>query len=321
MNLNEVKMRFVKIKPKYYYEIILSHNRIFEKRKIKGNGGLLTESQNVGMIHIISVGLQVNTKSGKEEKAMNGKLRVLYTGNAGVLFIIGNKYIGVDVFSKDEEGLYPETPLPVKEKLWRLIEEKKLQFLVFTHGHSDHFCLEDVQEALRRNPRLTILSTREVIRQIREVEPAAGHLMEVPSNLQSNYKIEAAGDSLEMFYSKHMGEQYAEVDNLVCLLNLEGRKIFVPGDAWPTPQLFEQVAKWSPEIDLMAAPFPLMGIPSTRRLLAKSLKLKHVLAVHLPVPSRDDQNWLASAKAVCARSKDELPLPVFAENPGQEYYV
>lgn len=251
---------------------------------------------------------------------METGLRILHTGNAGMLFIIGRECIGVDVFGKDPEGLYPDTPEAVKQELWRRIETGEIRTLLFTHGHGDHFCLEHVREALRRNPGLMIISTEEVVQRIRTQEPIAGKLIAVPAQRTENYSLELAEISLELFNSKHMGEQYAGVQNLVCLMKAAGRKLFIPGDAWPTPELFERVAQWSPEIDVMAAPFPLIGIPTTRRLMDKTLKIQHILAVHLPRPEKDEQNWVASAKAVCSRAKDSLPMPVFGEVLGREYY-
>ena len=251
---------------------------------------------------------------------MDAGLRVLHTGNAGMLFIIGRECIGVDVFGRDPEGLYPDTPELVKQELWKHIEIGDLRILLFTHGHGDHFCLEDVLEALRKNPGLTIISTEEVVQRIRRKEAAAGKLISVPAQMTENYHLELPGISLELFNSKHMGAQYVEVQNLVCLLEMGGKKIFVPGDAWPEQTLFSRVAQWSPELDLMAAPFPLVGIPSTRRLIDKTLKLQKVLAIHLPRPEKDEQNWLANAKAVCNRAKDGIPMPVFGEVLGREYY-
>lgn len=248
---------------------------------------------------------------------MEEKLRIYHTGNAGVLFLIGNHGVGIDVFGKDEEHLYPDTPQAVKRKLWEKIGRKEIQTLVFTHGHGDHFHLPDVREALRRNPELQIISTEEVVGRIRE--EAGGKLFAVSVREPSFYYIEAEGFSLSLFSSTHMGEQFAGVQNLVVLLEAAGRRFFVPGDAWPKEELFERVGTWSREIDVMAAPFPLIGIPSTRRMLDKNLKLRHILALHLPRPEKDVQGWVKSAKQVCMRAKDGLPAPEFAEIPGKEY--
>jgi len=248
------------------------------------------------------------------------EVRVLHTAGAGVLLDLGKESLGIDLFSKDPQGLYPDTPQDLKRELMFWIEQGRIQTLVFTHSHGDHFCLEDVLEALHRNPKLRILSTEEVIRRIREEEPHAGRLYTIASEEKSNQQLEVPGFSLEVFNSRHMGREYSSVQNLVCMIQAAGMRILVPGDAWPEEELFVRVAKWSREIDLFLAPFPLIGIPTNRKILGKTLKIRQMFALHLPRPEADSQGWLASAKAVCARAEDTLPMPVFGETPGKAYY-
>lgn len=264
---------------------------------------------------------------------MDKKIKITHAASAGILIDIEETSLGIDLFSKDPAGLYPDTTDELKEKLWEKIGRGEIQTLLFTHGHGDHFHLPDVMEAMQRNPELTVISTEEVIGRIRRcwkktgvanLEAAASidtpNLLAITSDIKENQKLNLPGMELELFNSKHMGAQYAGVQNLAVLLSAAGKRIFVPGDAWPETELFERVSQWSPEIDVMAAPFPLVGIPTTRRLIDKTLKIQNILAMHLPRMEKDEQNWLASAKAVCARAKDSLPMPVFGEVLGQEYY-
>ena len=257
---------------------------------------------------------------------MNERLQITHTASSGVLINIEETYLGVDLFSRDPDELYPDTPAKLKKELLQMIEQGKMQTLLFTHGHGDHFCLEDVMEALGRDPGLTIISTEEVIQRIRKQAEVAGYaagcnLVAIAPTEQENRKVVLPGIAMELFNSKHMGEQYIDVQNLAALLEVGGRKLFIPGDAWPTKELFERAARWSEELDLMVAPFPLIGLPTTRRLIDKSLKVKQILAVHLPRPQKDAQGWAASAKAVCARAKDGLPMPEFGEVLGKTYEI
>ena len=250
---------------------------------------------------------------------MESRIRMLHTASAGITINIEETILGIDVFSRDPSGLYPDTPEETRQRLLQETEAGKLRTLLFTHGHRDHFCLEDVLEALHRNPQLQVISTEEVIRSIRRKETQAGILYAVAPEETENVRIDIPGFQLELFNSLHMGEQYAKVQNLVCMIQTSGKKILVPGDAWPKPELFERVARWSSELDLLAAPFPLIGIPTNRRMLDKELHIQSILALHLPRPERDAQNWLENTKKVCERAKDGLPVPVFGEETGKEY--
>ena len=269
-------------------------------------------------------------------------LTARHTGNAGIVFHIekinadkspaeknqaeknsGKAVLGIDAFCRDRKGLYMDTPEQERARLLSEIESGGLRTLVFTHEHGDHFCLEDVLEALRRNPELRIISTREVIRRIREREESLGVLTAV-SPEETGF-VEAGllepGMKLKLFNSPHMGEQFADVQNLVCLLEAGGKRLLLPGDARPDGELFSRTALWSPVIDWMIAPFPLLGLPSSRKKIAASLTLRHVLAVHLPRPEKDAHGWRESAVKVCERAKDGLPMPIFAGQPGKTYAI
>ncbi len=273
---------------------------------------------------------------------MSTELKIIHTANAGVAIQIltepfmkkdtlkqadfvwqgrGKHTLGIDMFSRDGEGLYPDTPGDLKIELLRKIEEGEIETLLFTHGHGDHFCLEDVIEALHRNPELCIISTSEVIGRIRTEEKDAGTMYAIPPDKTENIKINLPGIYMEVFNTKHMGEQYADVQNLACMLRIGEKRLLIPGDAWPEPEFFARVRRWSPKIDCLIAPFPLIGLPSTRKIIANNLEIEHILALHLPQPEADSQNWTASAKSVCERSHDTLPIPDFGEELGREYWM
>lgn len=250
---------------------------------------------------------------------METDMVIRHTANAGVLISIGRNRLGVDLFSKDSEGLYPDTPAVLKAELLDEIERGHIGALLFTHGHGDHFCLEDVAEALKRNPDLAVISTDEVIELLRSEVPFGKRLYAISSKEKGNVKMYFPNGSLELFNGRHMGEAYAGVQNLVLMLEVDRKKIVIPGDAWPEQELFARIGAWSSRPDVFIVPFPLIGLPSSRRMIERYLKPVHILALHLPRPEMDGQNWVASAKAVCEKTKDGLPMPDFGEIPGKEY--
>lgn len=251
---------------------------------------------------------------------MNPNVTIRHTASAGVLITIGRNSIGVDAFSRDPNRLYPDTPHSVKTELWEEIERGSIGTLLFTHAHGDHFCLADTLEALKRNPELTIVSAEEVIGQIQKAASGRGHLYAVSPEEKENMKMELPEGNLEIFNSRHMGEMYAKVQNLTCMLEMEGKKLVFPGDARPEEELFARVGAWTREPDVLIVPFPVIGLPSARRKLVKYLKPLHILALHLPRAEKDEQNWVFGAKAVCKRAGDGLPMPCFGEELGKSYH-
>lgn len=250
---------------------------------------------------------------------MTEKLNVRHTGNAGVLLYIEGKALGIDVLCHDPEGIYRSTSKEEKEGILREIEERRLEVLVFTHEHEDHFWLEAVWEALERNPRLLIISGREVCRKIRERAKEAV-LYEIAPEEKKMVRILFPQVDAEFcfFNSPHMGEVYQGIQNLVCLAEIKGRRLFIPGDARPDRELFLRVAAWSDDIDCLAAPFPLVGLPSARKELSSVLKIRQVMALHLPLPQKDPQGWVGNAQRVCRQTRDGLPVPLFVFDEGME---
>ena len=236
---------------------------------------------------------------------METEVTARLTGNAGVVIRMQNPEdnteaaVGIDVFARDPNKLYPDTPPAIREWLFE-----------------DHFCLEDTLEALRRNPRLRVISTEETIRQIREREPSRGRLTAIRAGEKKYRRILSEGLELIFYNSVHMGEQYAEVQNLVCLLEVGGKRILLPGDAKPEKLLYKRAAAWSEEMDWLMGPFPLFGLPSSRREMASFLKLGHALALHLPRPEKDQEGWVRQARHVCETAADGLPKPIFCSEPG-----
>ena len=256
---------------------------------------------------------------------METEMTAWHTGNAGIVIQVYNiegkssAAIGFDVFAKQPGGIYPDTPEAIRQELLRDIREKKLETLVFTHEHADHFCPEDVAEALKMNPDLRIISTEETIRRIRALEPEAGRLTAVAASEQKYRVVSLPGMRLTLFNSIHMGDRFADIQNLVCLLDAGGKRLMLPGDARPEKLLYERAAAWSKKIDWLIGPFPLMGLPSSRRLIARYMELGHVLAIHFPRPDKDTEGWWKNAQHICETADDGLPVPVFGDEPGKRY--
>lgn len=231
-----------------------------------------------------------------------------YVSNAGLLFLIGKKRIGIDCLCKDSAKLYQDTPKDIRENL-------DADILIFTHEHEDHFCAEYVKEAWEKNLKLQIYGTEKVIALLGETDIS-----------ETNLHVVADGSVLEVddfniafLQSIHEGEQYENVENLTLLINKGSQKCIVTGDAMPCRELFERIYKWSVCIDWLFAPFPYVGISSTRKLMKEHLDIKHIFVLHQPRKESDTQNWVANTKRVCENAKDGLPKPLFPEVLGDWY--
>ena len=218
------------------------------------------------------------------------------------------KIIGIDCLCKDSSKLYQDTLLQIREEL-------KPDILIFTHEHADHFCADYVKEAWEQNPALHIYSTKNTVDVLKE----NGIPMQ---NLHCVGDAEVLDiDALQFgfLYTTHEGEQYSDIPNLTLLIKNEDKHLVVTGDAMPCQELFERIATWSSHIDWFFAPFPYVGLRSTRKLMKEYLDIENIFVLHQPRPEADVQNWVANTKRVCESAKDGLPAPIFPDKLGEWY--
>lgn len=231
-----------------------------------------------------------------------------YVSNAGIIFKVGEKMIGIDCLCKDSSQLYQDTPAQLREEL-------NLDVLIFTHEHEDHFCAEYVKEVWERNPALQMYSTKKTIDILQEAGISATNLYQV----SDGHELEVGDLHITFMQSIHEGEQYVNVQNLTLLIKKEDKHFVVTGDSMPCKELFKKIREWSSHIDWLFAPFPYVGLRSTRKLLAEYLNIGNIFVLHLPLKEADAQNWKENTKRVCEVAKDALPEPVFPEKLGVWY--
>ena len=233
-----------------------------------------------------------------------------YVSNAGIVLDIEGKTIGIDCLCRDSSMLYQDTPLEIREKLI-------FDILIFTHEHEDHFCGEYVKEAWEKNPNLQIYAGKNAIAMLQNVNIPSNQLQEVKDGAAL-----AIEDMLIRFIETlHEGEQYSNVQNLTLLINNEDKHLVITGDAMPCEELFERMNAWSYDVDWLFAPFPYVGLRSTRKLIKEYLNIQNIFVLHQPRKEADVQNWVASTKRVCEAVGDGLPEPVFPEELGEKYFI
>lgn len=230
------------------------------------------------------------------------ELKFQYVSNAGIIFDVDGRQIGIDCLCRDSSKLYQDTPLQIREQL-------KPDILIFTHEHEDHFCAEYVKEAWEKNPKLEIYSTTAVVERLKEIGVPSINLKEV----QDGDALKLNDMQICFKETVHEGEQYSAVKNLTLLMEKEDEKIVVTGDAMPCAELFEKIGEWSKKVDWLYAPFPYVGLRSTRKLMIEHLDIQNIFALHLPLKEADVQGWIANTKRVCEMAKDGLSQPVFPE--------
>ena len=238
------------------------------------------------------------------------RVKFQYVSNAGIILEVNGRQIGIDCLCKDSSKLYQDTPTQIREEL-------KPDILIFTHEHEDHFCAEYVKEAWERNPSLQIYGGQMLIQALDKEKIPLANLYKV----DEGNVLELEGLEFLFVESVHEGEEYSDVQNLTLLINKEAKKLVVTGDAMPCKELFERISAWSTHIDWLFAPFPYVGLRTTRKAMQEHLDIKNIFVLHLPREEADVQNWVANTKRLCEVAKDGLPAPIFPDELGEWYSI
>ena len=257
---------------------------------------------------------------------------VRYTANAGFLLVRGDMALGIDLFASDPQGLYKDTPSPVREQLLAEIAAGNLNVLLFTHEHGDHFCVDDVVRACSLNPALRVFGNRQVCSALHGAGAAPGQVMGLKcgsmplGSLFLNPPVQGRTDCVRILPAAHEGARYADVENLSILLYTGGQHLVFTGDAAPGDALFREIADWSREIDWMFVPFPAVGVGSSRRAMMRAFdRVGHVFACHLPRPSADVQQWTRRTLDVLQQLRSDkehvFPDVIMPEHPGSWYLL
>lgn len=237
-------------------------------------------------------------------------MKFQYVSNAGIIFDVDGRQVGIDCLCKDSSKLYQDTPPQIREEL-------KPDPLIFTHEHEDHFCAEYVKEAWVKHPALHIYSTKNTVDVLKE----NGLPLEDLHCAGDGEVLDVDALRLGFMYSIHEGDQYADIQNLTLLIKIEDKHLVITGDAMPCKRLFEKIAAWSPHIDWLFAPFPYVGLRSTRKLMTEHLDIQNIFVLHQPRKEADVQNWIVNTRRVCESVKDGLPAPIFPDKLGEWYNI
>lgn len=233
-----------------------------------------------------------------------------YVSNAGIIFDVAGKRIGIDCLCRDSSKQYQDIPSEIRAEI-------NSDTLIFTHEHEDHFCAEYVKEAWKKNPNLQIYSTRRVVERLAQIDVPVSNLKLV----QDGTILDIDGMEIEFVETLHEGDRYTNVQNLTLLINKEDKHLVLTGDAMPCRELFDRISTWSSQVDWLFAPFPYVGLRSTRKLIAEYLDVKDIFVLHQPRKEADVQNWIENTKRMCDSAKDGLPYPIFPEKLGGWYCI
>lgn len=242
--------------------------------------------------------------------------KVTYVSNAGVLLEMGNKRILIDSLCKSPVPIYKDTHEVIRDQIiYGVPPYDRIDVILFTHHHGDHFEPINTAEFMRRNPSAVLVSTPETSRRLKAqtAELDDSRLISPALKVGEEAEYEIKGIRIRVLSLTHEGKDYQDVENYAFLIEANGKRVLHVGDAKPMAENYGHFDLGRESIDLLLAPFPYVGIPKGQAVIQNHIKPKKVAAIHLPHQDLDRFHWIEGTKKSHARIKERFVDTVFLE--------
>lgn len=223
--------------------------------------------------------------------------KVTYVANAGVLLEAGSSKIMIDGLCNTDIPIYKNTPEALRNQIVRGIPPfDKIDLLLFTHHHADHFDPESTCEYLKYNSDTVVISTAKAISDLKEAGFSSDdeRLVGIDSLPGEITEININGISVKAIATRHDGRDYDDVLNLAFLVETGGRRFLHVGDAKPLKENFKDAGLAGQNIDLLIAPFPYVGLSTARSTIESFIRPQKIMAIHMPYRELDSEGWISS---------------------------
>ncbi|MEP2026546.1 MAG: MBL fold metallo-hydrolase [Reichenbachiella sp.] len=238
--------------------------------------------------------------------------KATYIANSGVLIQSGSINILIDAFFTDGKGRFLT---PESSQLDAMVAGRppynNLSLALATHAHPDHFSPQQIGKLLFTNKKLNCLATPQVVDSIEAVmddfESIHDRTLTFPlSRSWKTYTQE--GLTVQAAYARHAGKSNAKIQDLIFIIEINGKKILHLGDADMDTDRFEELKLDFEEIDIAFVPFWYMTNFYGGEFVRQHIAAKKVVAVHIP----DNYNQESLDKI-----KKFVPNAIIFERPGQ----
>lgn len=238
--------------------------------------------------------------------------KATYIANSGIFIQSGETKILIDSFFDNGRGKFAT---PGATQLDAMVAGKSpynnLSLALVTHSHPDHFNQQKVAKLMSTQKNLNCLTTPQVVDSIESVmdnfESIHDRTLTFP--LSRTWKTYSKGGlTVKAAYSRHAGKINAKVQDLIFIVNVNGKKILHLGDADMNPDRFQELKLKYENIDVAFIPFWYMTGFYGAEIINKYIAPKKVVAVHFPNNG---------SKQSLAKIKQFVPEAIIFQNPGQ----
>jgi L-ascorbate metabolism protein UlaG (beta-lactamase superfamily) len=217
-------------------------------------------------------------------------LHLTYLGCEGVLVRSDAGSVLIDGLYGDEAAPFG---VPEPRVLERLRDAKppfgRIDVILATHFHADHFDASAVVRHLRANPEAHFVSTLQATVQVGEAAHGmfAHRVHSVAPGEGEMLSRELGAVKVEAFGLSHGKVHYADVQHLGLVVTLGGRTVVHLGDGIIDEKSLRAAGLLDRALDVGVLPFWFLTYPFGRRLVSSGFRPRTLFAAHVRMNERE----------------------------------
>lgn len=204
------------------------------------------------------------------------------------------------LFGAEADGYHTPSPQALAEVRAARAPFDRVDVVLATHFHEDHFDAEAVAVYLRASETSNFASTPQAVERLLEHAPELASravAVEAPEGVRVAHEF--GGVRAEAFGLSHGKVNYADVQQLGWVVTIDGRSIVHLGDGIIDEKTLRRAGLLDTHIDVGVLPFWFLTYPFGKRLVERAFRPRAVFACHVRLHEREqvvnDMSWLPTA--------------------------
>ena len=220
-------------------------------------------------------------------------VEITYIANEGVLISADGKQVLIDGLHREYERAYAFLPPAEREKIETAKAPfDKIDLILVSHRHLDHFHPESVGLHLQHNPKAILVSSQQVVDEVeknfKDYQSIKARVTGATPPWKEKVAMKVAGIDFEILNLRHGTERHAGIQNLGHIIKLGGKKLLHIGDADTAVENFEKFNLDEEGIDIAFLPFWFLTGSEGQTIVREHIKPKQIIAVHIS-PSESER--------------------------------
>lgn len=213
-------------------------------------------------------------------------IEITYIANEGVLISGSGKQVLIDGLHREYERDYAFLPPAEREKIETAKAPfDKIDLILVSHWHLDHFHSESVGLHLQHNPNAQLISSQQVVDAVENnfkgYQGIKARMTSATPPWKERVAMKVAGIEFEILRLSHGTGRHATIQNLGHIVKLGGKKLLHVGDADTSVENFERFNLDEEQIDIAFIPYWFLIGTEGQTVVRDHIKPKQIIAVHI----------------------------------------